>query len=115
MRKSFYLLFGSSMAVQQTADQIARRMDVEFEPHDSSYVGEYLMYKGLLADKLTVEANTGAQEVKEPQFAQFPTLVYFSAYSGKNADKRSKAQYMKAALTGLDGITLLRENQIDEE
>jgi hypothetical protein len=115
MRTSYYLLFGSPLALQQTADLIARRLDVEFTPHDSSYLGEYLQYAGLLADKLTIEANSeGAQDVKEPQFAQFPTLVYFSAYSGKNADKRSKARYMKTALSGLNGISLLRENQIDE-
>lgn len=114
MKKSHFLLFGCSHSPETIATLIKKRLDIEFEPHESSYLGSYLKYSGLYADKLTIEENrpSALGDFKEDDFRDFPTLIYLCITSGKNRDKLSKAKFMKARLCEINDIKLLRESII---
>ena len=116
MRKSYFLLFGSSLSPEAIAAMINKRLDLEFEQHDSSYLGAYFKYFGLYADKLTIEENRPncLGDFKEEKFSKFPTLIYLSITSGKNRDKLSKSIFMKARLCEIGDIKLLRESVIED-
>jgi hypothetical protein len=116
MRKSYFLLFGSSLSLEALAALVNKRLDVEFEHHDSSYVGEYLKYSGLYADKLTIEKNRSGVvgDFKEEKFKNFPTLIYVSITSGKNREKLSKVKYIKTCLCEISGIKLIRESLVED-
>jgi hypothetical protein len=116
MKKNYYYLFGSiTKDIEDINKLLYDKLDLEFQPHESSYVGEYLKYSGMYADKITIERNFNKLENdwKEKNFQQYPTLIYVSNINGKNADKLSKSMYLKNALTKLEDISLLREDLIE--
>jgi hypothetical protein len=117
MKKSYYYLFGSMREdIEDVKQLLYKKLDLDFEPHESSYVGEYLKYSGVHADKITIERNFNKMEndFKEKEFQQYPTLIYVSNINGKNADKLSKSTYIKGALTKMEDISLLKEQVIEE-
>lgn len=116
MKKSYFLLYGSSLLAKTLMASMEKRFSIEFELHDSSYVGEYYKYSGLYADKMTIELNkAGPNEFyKEEAYMEFPTLIYISITSGRNRDKKSKLRYLKRCLDEIDNVWLLRETELDE-
>ncbi len=116
MRKSYFLLYGSSLTPATLLALVGKRLDIEFELHESSYVGEYYKYSGLYADKLTIEQNKiGADEdYKEVTLKDYPTLIYVNISSGKNREKKSKLLYIKRCLREITNVKLLRESEVED-
>lgn len=117
MRKNYFLLFGTCVPPATLVDILVKRLDVEFQHHESSYLGDYYKYSGLYADKLTIEKNKPdvLGDFKEEKFREFPTLVFLSITSGKNRDKLSKVKFIKDCLSKISGVQLLRESTLETE
>ena len=116
MRKSYYLVFGSKRPVEELEKAIGKALDIEFVPHASDYLGQYVKYSGLYADRLSIEQNQiGAEEWKRGQFKDYPTLIFVQNTSGRNADKLSKNNHLKAGLPRMPDVTLLEEIVREED
>ena len=77
--KRFDLFGTKEQTLTETADAVARAIGVSFELHESGYLGgEYFRSLGLEGEEVLVQANAEDEEgyLTEPDFADFPTLVY---------------------------------------
>ncbi|WP_091153216.1 hypothetical protein [Mucilaginibacter pineti] len=111
MKKNYFLLFGSFLdSRQMAADLLYQKMDLNFVPHESSYLGEYLKYSGLFADHMTISDNFNKAENdwSEPEFKNYPVLIFVSHDHGRNEDKKSRHTYIKKALPALGSFVLLK-------
>ena len=115
MRKSYHCVFGSTRSIDELESEIGKRLDIKFEPHDSSYLGQYVNYSGLFSDRLTIERNQkNAEDWRYEEFKNYPTLILFNNTEGKNADKLSKTKYLKSVLLKIPNVTLLKETVLEE-
>lgn len=116
MKKNYFILYGTILPVTDILDYTEKRLDVKFDLHESSYLGEYYKYSGLYADSITIERNQIELkgEFKEETAKDFPVLVYISIAAGKNKDKLSKFKYIKKCFFKVSGVQLLRESIIEE-
>lgn len=116
MKKSYYLTFGSLYSINELASLLNSKLDIEFTPRESSYIGYYLSYTGLYADKLTLEENfcQSTNEWREEQYKQYPVLIYLSNIQGRNSDKKSKSEYIKRCFLNIPDIALLKEQIVTE-
>ncbi|WP_143310270.1 hypothetical protein [Chitinophaga vietnamensis] len=118
MKKSYYHTFGSNIEnIQTLARLLLDKLDLKFEMHESDYIGVYLKYSGLYADKITIEKNFNAIENnwKEQDFKQYKTLIYVNNTNGKNADKLGKSKYLKEALVKIADIIFLKEKVVEAD
>jgi hypothetical protein len=115
MVKSYYHTFGSQLSIDELTDLLRRRLELEFEPRESSYIGSYWQYSGRVADKITIESNlrTDSNEWKEEKFKQYPVLVYVSNFRGKNVEKKARSEALKTRMREVPHITLLKEVVMD--
>ncbi len=118
MKKSYYYLFGTSIDdIRSLSDILYRKFDLEFKIHESDYIGEYMKYSGLYADKISIEKNFNKidNSWKEKEFKVYPTLIYVSNFLGKNAEKLAKGQYLKKSFEKIEDIKLLKEDIIESK
>lgn len=116
MNKNFYYLFGSkSDDIDSLSNKISDKMDLLFESKESDFIGFYMVYSGIYADRLTIEKNyniyTGSW--KEENFKEYPILLYFSNYKGRNKDKESKSKFLRHHLMQIEGLICLKEKIIE--
>jgi hypothetical protein len=115
MRKSFFCLFGTKIPESELVELLFQKLDMKFIPHSSEYVGLYMKYSGLYAEKITIEQNKIIyNDWKENEFRDYPTLIYLSNIQGKNSDKLSKTEYIKQQFFEIPGIVLLREEILED-
>lgn len=118
MKKSYYYLFGTLIDdIKSVSDILYQKLDLEFKVHESDYIGEYMKYSGLYADKISIEKNFNKidNSWKEKEFKLYPTLIYVGNYLGKNADKLTKVQYLKKCFEKIGDIKLLKEDIIESK
>lgn len=116
MVKKYYCLYGASgNDVDSVADQIASLLEVAFTRRHSSYSGDYCLYRGTLADELSVMSNYNSTENdwREEAFKDYQILVYVSNSSGKNLDRQSRSEHIKHVLVDAGKMPLLRERIIE--
>jgi len=117
IRNHYYYTFGSAQPQEELADAIGKLLDISFVPHQSDYLGPYLLYKGPLADQLSIEDNhtKWLDDWKAEDFKQYPTLICVSVAEGKNVDKLSKANYLKEQLSKIAGVILIKERILESK
>ena len=116
MKKNYYYLYGTQNEdLPGLAKLLFDKLDLEFDRHESDYLGEYFKYAGIYADKITLERNFNSIEDswKEEAFKEYPTLLYVSNITGKNTDKLSKSKYLEEAFPQVAGMKLLRGKIIE--
>lgn len=115
MKKSFYLSFASPNSLDEVRKYFYDKFDIEFNEHESSYVGEYLKYSGMYADVIKLLPNvmpTGDHLDREN--GNIETIIEMSFVSGKNADKLSKYKYMKESIKRMNGTLIIKDETIEE-
>ncbi|MCW3464379.1 hypothetical protein [Chitinophaga nivalis] len=117
MRKNYYYTFGSTATdLQIIVDLLQDKLDLLFEPHESSYFGNYYKYSGLYADSIIIKSNfnTAENDWTDEGLKEYTTLIDVSNIHGRNADKLSKSTYLIRAFRNMSDITLLKEKIIEE-
>ena len=73
-------MLGATDELAAVRDVVARLLEVEFELHDSDYLGGEYFRAALptkeLAEEIRVQRNLERDEPMEPDFPEWPTLVY---------------------------------------
>ena len=120
MSKNYFLLFGSRFDdVDIVSTVLSDVLNITFERRESSYVGNYNIYQGPLADKLSIESNL-YPEVKQEKFTNFKIIINASFIKGSASQKQINLDFIKEKLEEIDKMILLREtvmegNKIIEE
>ena len=116
MKKNFYCVFGTNYTTVEIIEILRENFDMEFSPHESSYFGQYLLYSGLFADRITIRENRidHLGEWAEERFKDYPTIIKLSNTNGKNSDKISKTNYIKKQFSKIANIALLEERVFEE-
>lgn len=100
MMKQFDLYGWRTLPLAVAVQRLTDLLGIPFELHESSYVGEYYLSRGEVAEKLTVQSNFEDEEgyLIEPDFQGYRTLVYVTAPTEAAMDQ----------LYGLRDLHLLR-------
>lgn len=115
MVKCYYLVYGAAgIGVDDLDVKLGALLSVTFTRRESSYIGEYSLYEGPKADRLSIEPNLYPfGDWSEPEFQQYPTLVYLSNTEGKNVDKAARTEAEKVMLAQQAELTLLKETVLE--
>ncbi len=115
MKKSYSITYGvKGVDVEAVTSILEKECDFSFEKRTSDYIGDYNLYKGLFADRLSIETNFHDGSFKEADFQEYETLIYVAIDSGRNKDKESKYKSMKKALSKIPEFVLLKDVMIEE-
>lgn len=116
MKKSYHCVFGTNIDVGHLCQILYDNFDMEFTPHDSRYVGLYLKYSGLFADKIVIKENKSdpAGARANERLHEYATLICLDNFTGKNSDKLSKTNYLKSNFNKIPGIFMLEEKIFEE-
>lgn len=115
MVKSYYLVYGADgIGVDDLDVKLGALLGVAFTRRESSYTGEYSLYEGPKADYLRIVPNLDPSgDWSEPDFQQYPTLVYLSNTKGENVDKAARTEAAKVMLAQQAELTLLKETVLE--
>jgi hypothetical protein len=116
MRKNYYLVYASPKAISEIVALLSRQLSIEFEPHESSYVGDYFKYSGYYADRLSVEPvqDTDREKLGRDKLEGARSLVFVQHTTGKNADRKAKSSHLRRCLDKITDLSLIRESVVDE-
>jgi hypothetical protein len=116
MKKSYYCIFGTNHSIAELVGILVKNFDMEFVEHESSYFGNYLLYSGLFADKLTIRDNSEstASEDSKNRFGDYAVIINLSNNNGKNSDKLSRTNYLKKQFSQISNVVLLEETIFEE-
>ncbi|WP_338846790.1 hypothetical protein V8J88_23900 [Massilia sp. W12] len=117
MKKSYHCKYGANITTDEVIKIFQKLFDMEFELHESSYVGMYFKYTGLFADKVTINPKESASPdcLDDKDYEKYSCLIFIDNNSGKNADKLSKTKYLKFHLAKISDIVFLHEKIIEEK
>jgi hypothetical protein len=116
MQTEYYLKYGSKInQLNILVNYFDKKYDFFFEERESSYIGEYYLYKGLYADKIVLEYNYNKIEkkIKEDMFKELPIIISITIANGKNIDKKSRCKYLKKLLNADEYFVFISENIIE--
>jgi hypothetical protein len=116
MKKSAYLVFGCRVPVADAELVVAQALGIALEPHHSAYVGDYLLYRGPVADRLAIEpaqaASAWVRDAVEQE--RFPAVISVQQTEGRNVDKLARHADAKRCLGSLSQLQLLRDSIVEE-
>lgn len=86
----WHLVLGAQTNADNTGSSLSRVLDLEFEEHESSYLGVYFLgiVKGETTGnfKVTVRNNLDPDgELEEPEYPTLPTIIHISGKLDKEA------------------------------
>lgn len=78
MTRRFDLYGSRELSAAQAADLLSTVLRVRFDQRDSAYLGEYYLSRGDAPEEIKVQGNVEDEDhiLLEPDFPEFPTLVY---------------------------------------
>lgn len=91
--------------------ELEDKLDLDFEKHESSYLGIYYTYSGLYADSIRIKHN-------RKDFDEYPdskTIIDISFNTGKEKDKRSAFNHMLKILNRLNDTFVVEQKIIPIE
>ncbi len=116
MKRSYFLQWGSMLDPMELSSVLADRLGLEFERHESSYVGEYLKYSGMLADRLTVGPNQiPSGDFLAPRHGHFRTVVDMAVHVGRNQDRAARYRYLKQCCAQIDALVPIRDESTETD
>ena len=81
--KIFDLYGIKSKKIKQLAIDLEGFLNIQWELHHSSFIGEYYLFKGVGKEKMTLEPNYNEEYGwREAEFTEYRTLLYVS-YSNR--------------------------------
>jgi hypothetical protein len=115
-----YELYGSRVAdLRDVRSLLSHTLGVEFEYHDSYYLGEYFLAAWPSGRKLTIESNQLEDEdgkfSQEAEFSEYRTLVRLEYCAPSRLDDGPTPDELNSSLGNLEGLILLQRNSWDAE
>lgn len=100
----------SNTDIEILVDLITKKLDLDFNLHESDYLGEYYLYNGLFADRFTIMNNRlpSGEFLINDNTAQ-KNILKINFIDGKNKDKESKLNFLKQQLLTILSIELVSE------
>lgn len=87
---------------------IEEALKIQFEAHDSFYIGDYYRFRRDDGEEFLIKENfdEDLEDYREREFKEFPLLLYIEEST------KEKVEKYKAILSNLEGVTFLRRETI---
>lgn len=112
MVQSYFLLFGvKDDDPDELAVKLENKIELEYQKHSSSYIGNYILYRSKLLNRFSIEPNFFNGEWQEEAHKDYPVLIYLSSSKKgkKDQEREDFFLYIKKILLNEKYIVLLEE------
>jgi hypothetical protein len=100
MRNNIYATYTSEKNVELTTQDFSNLLNIEFTPRSSDYIGNYSLYTGALADRISIEPIP--EDISNCN-------VNIQITEGKNKDKDIKWENIHNVISNIKTIKLLKK------
>lgn len=116
MKRSYFLYFGSTRLKDEIRALLKKYWDIVCVTQDNYYCGEYFLYSGFYADRLTIKDNkiAGTEDWLDEAYRDYATLIEVSFTHGSNADKLNRCEFIREAFSQLNIAAVIGDKCIEE-
>lgn len=116
MKRSYFLYFGSNHNKDDIRGLLKKYWDIVCIAHDNYYCGEYYLYSGFYADRLTIKDNKIADtdDWLDETYSEYATLIEVSFTHGSNTDRLNRCEFIKEAFSQLNIAVAIGDKCIEE-